>query len=125
MVELLIKNGCKVNLQDNKGLTALHCSTDKGDAEMVELLCTNKCNLDIQDKQKRTAAHLYSEKGKLKLLEVLCLYKADLSIRNNYGQTPLIACTKTNEGEVKTAYKKVFNPTSIDVIRLLVATGAD
>jgi ankyrin repeat protein len=50
LVELLLRNGAVVNLQDSDGLTALMYAVENGSLNIVKLLLTQpECDVDIVD----------------------------------------------------------------------------
>ena len=55
IVELLIKAGANIDLQDSRGRTALYIASLIGHTGIVELLIKAGANIDLQDSRGRTA----------------------------------------------------------------------
>lgn len=54
VVQILLKAGCDLDVQDDGDQTALHRATVVGNTEVIAALIQEGCALDRQDKVKRT-----------------------------------------------------------------------
>ena len=54
-IELLLKTGADINIQDKNGWTALMVAIYRGKKEIVELLIKRKADLEIQNQMDETA----------------------------------------------------------------------
>ncbi|CAF0777396.1 unnamed protein product [Adineta steineri] len=69
LVELLIRNGAGVNLQDSEGLTALMYAVEHGSLNIVKLLLIQpECNIDIVDNNGQTAITIATNKNRKNIL---------------------------------------------------------
>ena len=64
-VRLLLKNGAKVNLHENKGgeFTALHYAVKSKKTELVKLLLSSNADTTLKDKSGLTAQDLAQKQG--------------------------------------------------------------
>ena len=70
-VQELIRAGAALDLQNNKGITALIEAANKNNLEMVQELIRAGATLDMQDKQGRTALQLAQKWGYTKISTLL------------------------------------------------------
>jgi len=71
IVKKLLKNGGNVNVQNNKGHTALMIASQFGHTEIVELLLDYGGNVNLQDKKDLTALIVASRFGHTEIVELL------------------------------------------------------
>lgn len=81
IVHLLLSNGCRVNLQNNKKLTPLHIAAERGHTKIVELL------LDY---------HINSRYFKYVSLDE----EIDMNLQDDKGHTALIQSIKSNNLDI-------------------------
>lgn len=111
IVNSLIYNGANVNIQDNKGDTALIKASKVGLIYTVESL-SKFSDLNIQDNKGNTALMIALENGKVAVAEMLIKAGANPNIANQLGETPIMmAASLGKEGA--------------GLVKLLVAKGAD
>lgn len=60
VVQLLVRSGADLNLQDNEGNTPLHLASLNAKIEIVTWLLTKKTNLFVENKQEKTPAEVAS-----------------------------------------------------------------
>lgn len=82
IINILVKNGCDVNAQDQDGKTPLHYASELGQDDTLEILLNNKANPDIQEKlMGKTPLHEAIENGQFNSVQILCdLGSADVHI---------------------------------------------
>ncbi|KAF4975350.1 hypothetical protein FZEAL_7848 [Fusarium zealandicum] len=90
MVQLLLQNGCNVNIQTFRGQTALHLAAEIGDCDIAaSLLSRPDILLDIADDYGATPASVAAYQGEVGVMRLLSAAGADLEARNNENRTPL------------------------------------
>jgi ankyrin repeat protein len=88
-LELLIKAGAKVDIQDQYGGTAAMRAAWGGHTQALELLVNAGAKVNIQDQYGATAAMWAAAKGHTKGLELLIKAGADINMKNKNGNTAL------------------------------------
>lgn len=88
MVQLLLKCGAKLLLEDPSGEMCDYAS--KGDSDNMLLLLNNGVDPNAKDYDSRSALHLAAAEGKDKIVELLLQFKADVNIKDRWGGTPLL-----------------------------------
>lgn len=106
IVDLLIKEGAKVNLRDRRGLTALMWAARRGDSLIVKHLIESKANINLQDLHGYTALMLAVMFDKGAAAQELIDGGADLAVRNKSEQTALDLAVKFGKGDMV----KVISP---------------
>ena len=90
IVEMLIKAGSDVNVQDSDGITALMLSVNKGYKGIVEVLIQAGANVNAKDKLRNTALMAAVEECHHKeLIEMLIAAGTDVNVQNSNGVTAL------------------------------------
>uniref|UniRef100_A0A4X1VE82 Ankyrin repeat domain 6 n=1 Tax=Sus scrofa TaxID=9823 RepID=A0A4X1VE82_PIG len=100
VVQILLKAGCDLDVQDDGDQTALHRATVVGNTEVIAALIQEGCALDRQDKAGDTALHIAAALNHKKVVKILLEAGADGTIVNNAGQTPLETARYHNNPEV-------------------------
>ncbi|XP_068921247.1 ankyrin repeat domain-containing protein 6 isoform X6 [Petaurus breviceps papuanus] len=100
VVQILLKAGCDLDVQDDGDQTALHRATVVGNTEVIAALIQEGCALDRQDKAGDTALHIAAALNHKKVAKILLEAGADGTIVNNAGQTPLETARHHNNPEV-------------------------
>ncbi|XP_074253804.1 ankyrin repeat domain-containing protein 6 isoform X6 [Saimiri boliviensis] len=100
VVQILLKAGCDLDVQDDGDQTALHRATVVGNTEIISALIHEGCALDRQDKAGDTALHVAAALNHKKVAKILLEAGADTTIVNNAGQTPLETARYHNNPEV-------------------------
>lgn len=88
VVEYLIRNGARVDIQDDGGLVPLHNACSFGHVEVVTTLLQQGANPSARDNWNFTPLHEAASKGKVDVCIVLLQYGADPYIRNSDGKIP-------------------------------------
>ncbi|XP_066466196.1 ankyrin repeat domain-containing protein 6 [Tiliqua scincoides] len=102
VVQVLLKAGCDVDLQDDGDQTALHRATVVGNTDVVSALIREGCALDRQDKDGNTALHEASWHGFSQSAKLLVKAGANVLARNKAGNTPLhLACQNSHSQSVR------------------------
>ncbi|XP_045399980.1 ankyrin repeat domain-containing protein 6 isoform X5 [Lemur catta] len=97
VVQILLKAGCDLDVQDDGDQTALHRATVVGNTEIIAALIQEGCALDRQDKDGNTALHEASWHGFSQSVKLLVKAGANVLARNKAGNTALhLACQNSH-----------------------------
>ncbi|XP_035152231.1 ankyrin repeat domain-containing protein 6 isoform X9 [Callithrix jacchus] len=97
VVQILLKAGCDLDVQDDGDQTALHRATVVGNTEIISALIREGCALDRQDKDGNTALHEASWHGFSQSAKLLVKAGANVLARNKAGNTALhLACQNSH-----------------------------
>ncbi|XP_050805224.1 ankyrin repeat domain-containing protein 6 isoform X3 [Gopherus flavomarginatus] len=143
VVQILLKAGCDLDIQDDGDQTALHRATVVGNTDVIATLIQEGCALDRQDKDGNTALHEACWHGFSQSAKLLVKAGANVLARNKAGNTPLhLACQnshsqstrvlllggsrpdlKNNAGDTALHVAAALNHKK--VVKLLLEAGAD
>lgn len=111
LVQALIKAGADVNVQDEKGNTALRYAAGAGNYESVRILLESGADVNAKNSEGRTALMSAATfKFNLAMVQLLLDFKADVNAQNDDGYTALMQAA--DWGNTK-------------VVKLLLDAGAD
>ncbi|XP_032265175.1 ankyrin repeat domain-containing protein 6 isoform X4 [Phoca vitulina] len=110
VVQILLKAGCDLDVQDDGDQTALHRATVVGNTDVIAALIQEGCALDRQDKDGNTALHEASWHGFSQSAKLLVKAGANVLAKNKAGDTALHVAAALN-------HKKV--------VKILLEAGAD
>ncbi|KAM5286777.1 ankyrin repeat domain-containing protein 6 isoform 6-T11 [Hipposideros larvatus] len=97
VVQILLKAGCDLDVQDDGDQTALHRATVVGNTEIIAALIQEGCALDRQDKDGNTALHEASWHGFSQSVKLLVKAGANVLAKNKAGNTALhLACQNSH-----------------------------
>nr|KAF6503859.1 ankyrin repeat domain 6 [Rousettus aegyptiacus] len=97
VVQILLKAGCDLDVQDDGDQTALHRATVVGNTEVIAALIQEGCALDRQDKDGNTALHEASWHGFSQSVKLLVKAGANVLAKNKAGNTALhLACQNSH-----------------------------
>uniref|UniRef100_A0A5F8HJA9 Ankyrin repeat domain-containing protein 6 n=1 Tax=Monodelphis domestica TaxID=13616 RepID=A0A5F8HJA9_MONDO len=97
VVQILLKAGCDLDVQDDGDQTALHRASVVGNTEVIAALIQEGCALDRQDKDGNTALHEASWHGFSQSAKLLVKAGANVLARNKAGNTALhLACQNSH-----------------------------
>ncbi|XP_051013199.1 ankyrin repeat domain-containing protein 6 [Acomys russatus] len=97
VVQILLKAGCDLDVQDDGDQTALHRATVVGNTEIITALIREGCALDRQDKDGNTALHEAAWHGFSQSAKLLVKAGANVLARNKAGNTALhLACQNSH-----------------------------
>ncbi|XP_032131149.1 ankyrin repeat domain-containing protein 6 isoform X6 [Sapajus apella] len=96
VVQILLKAGCDLDVQDDGDQTALHRATVVGNTEIISALIHEGCALDRQDKAGNTALHLACQNSHSQSTRVLLLAGSRADLKNNAGDTCLHVAARYN-----------------------------
>uniref|UniRef100_A0A8C0N4Z2 Ankyrin repeat domain 6 n=1 Tax=Canis lupus familiaris TaxID=9615 RepID=A0A8C0N4Z2_CANLF len=96
VVQILLKAGCDLDVQDDGDQTALHRATVVGNTEVIAALIQEGCALDRQDKAGNTALHLACQNSHSQSTRVLLLGGSRADLKNNAGDTCLHVAARYN-----------------------------
>ena len=109
IAELLIKKGCKLDLQDKYGVTALMYSIHYAKTDIAELLIKKGCKLDLQDIKDDTALMLSIRNNQIDIAKLLIKRGCNLNLQNKRDRyTALMLAIINNQ---------------IDIVNLLIVMG--
>ncbi|KAH0335580.1 ankyrin, partial [Aureobasidium melanogenum] len=111
-IKLFVSKGVKVNATDNDGISALHLATKRGDQAILQALVDAGAGIDIKSAAGQTLLHEAAIRGSVDVVRNVLEYGVDIEARNNDNMTFLAVACAEREG-------------SDDVVRLLLAAGAD
>ncbi|XP_077854676.1 ankyrin repeat domain-containing protein 6 isoform X10 [Macaca mulatta] len=100
VVQILLKAGCDLDVQDDGDQTALHRATVVGNTEIIAALIHEGCALDRQDKAGNTALHLACQNSHSQSTRVLLLAGSRADLKNNAGDTALHIAAALNHKKV-------------------------
>ncbi|XP_075058880.1 ankyrin repeat domain-containing protein 6 isoform X3 [Mixophyes fleayi] len=93
VVQILLKAGCDLDIQDDGHQTALHRAAVVGNSDILAVLIQEGCALDRQDKDGNTALHEAAWHGFSQSVKLLVKAGANVLAKNKAGNTPLhLAC---------------------------------
>uniref|UniRef100_A0A8C6S9S6 Ankyrin repeat domain 6b n=1 Tax=Neogobius melanostomus TaxID=47308 RepID=A0A8C6S9S6_9GOBI len=93
VVQVLLRAGCDLDIQDDGGQTALHRAAVQGNTQVISALLQESCALDRQDKDGNTALHEVSWHGFSQSVKLLVKAGANVHAKNKAGNTALhLAC---------------------------------
>ncbi|XP_054252420.1 ankyrin repeat domain-containing protein 6 isoform X3 [Indicator indicator] len=97
VVQVLLKAGCDLDIQDDGDQTALHRAAVVGNTDVIATLIQEGCALDRQDKDGNTALHEACWHGFSQSAKVLVKAGANVLAKNKAGNTPLhLACQNSH-----------------------------
>ncbi|XP_017732287.1 PREDICTED: ankyrin repeat domain-containing protein 6 isoform X4 [Rhinopithecus bieti] len=100
VVQILLKAGCDLDVQDDGDQTALHRATVVGNTEIITALIHEGCALDRQDKDGNTALHEASWHGFSQSAKLLVKAGANVLAKNKAGDTALHVAAALNHKKV-------------------------
>lgn len=109
-VKLCIKLGADVNINKDKGFTALMYAIKKGNKDIVEFLIKSGADVNAQDDSGKTALIYAVEYRQKELTEMLINSGADINIKMEGGATALTRAMASGNK---------------DLVELLIKSGAD
>ncbi|XP_041430695.1 death associated protein kinase 1 S homeolog isoform X2 [Xenopus laevis] len=89
ILELLIKRGAQIDVQDKAGSNAIYWASRHGHVETLKFLHQNNCSLDIKDKSGETALHVAARYGHVEVIQYLCSIGSHPDIQDKEEETPL------------------------------------
>lgn len=89
VIELMVRQHCDVDVQDENGVTALMKAVTKGNFEATQLLLTHDANMEIQSAYSETALVIAVANRQTELVELLVNHGADVNAPGSDGMTPL------------------------------------
>ncbi|XP_004404364.1 PREDICTED: ankyrin repeat domain-containing protein 6 isoform X4 [Odobenus rosmarus divergens] len=96
VVQILLKAGCDLDVQDDGDQTALHRASVVGNTDVIAALIQEGCALDRQDKAGNTALHLACQNSHSQSTRVLLLGGSRADLKNNAGDTCLHVAARYN-----------------------------
>ncbi|PKK33326.1 ankyrin repeat domain 6 [Columba livia] len=97
VVQVLLKAGCDLDIQDDGDQTALHRAAVVGNTDVIATLIQEGCALDRQDKDGNTALHEACWHGFSQSAKALVKAGANVLAKNKAGNTPLhLACQNSH-----------------------------
>ncbi|XP_046329508.2 ankyrin repeat, PH and SEC7 domain containing protein secG-like [Haliotis rufescens] len=111
MVKLLIQGGFDVNIQDDRGCTALWHAVDLSNYDMAKAIAmADGCDVNLADVTMLRPLHVAALHGNVRIASLLVRYGAIIDAVQLRGSSPLILAVKS---------------ACYDTVRLLLLNGAD
>jgi len=98
--EMLISEGCDVDIQNSIGNTALRFAAWFGHKEICEMILSKGCNIDIQNVYGNAALSSAAIKGCKEICEMILSKGANINMQNIWGHTALIRAAWKGHEEV-------------------------
>ena len=108
IVEILLKNGADINIQDVNGWTALIFASNHGHKDIVEILLKNGADVNKKIFNGETALMSASNKGYKEIVELLLKHGADINITNKFGYTALYYASLKKYKALIKEYKEII-----------------
>uniref|UniRef100_G1LJG8 Death-associated protein kinase 1 n=1 Tax=Ailuropoda melanoleuca TaxID=9646 RepID=G1LJG8_AILME len=89
ILQLLIKRGSRINVQDKGGSNAIYWASRHGHVDTLKFLNENKCPLDVKDKSGETALHVAARYGHADVVQLLCSFGSNPNFQDKEEETPL------------------------------------
>ncbi|KFO76716.1 Death-associated protein kinase 1, partial [Cuculus canorus] len=89
MLQLLLKRGSRIDVQDKAGSNAIYWASRHGHVETLKFLHDNKCPLDVKDKSGETALHVAARYGHVDVVQFLCSVGSNPNFQDKEEETPL------------------------------------
>ncbi|NXG62582.1 DAPK1 kinase, partial [Hemiprocne comata] len=89
MLQLLLKRGSRIDVQDKAGSNAIYWASRHGHVETLKFLSDNKCPLDVKDKSGETALHVAARYGHVDVVQFLCGIGSNPNFQDKEEETPL------------------------------------
>ncbi|NXT68387.1 DAPK1 kinase, partial [Chaetops frenatus] len=89
MLQLLLKRGSRIDVQDKAGSNAIYWASRHGHVETLKFLSDNECPLDIKDKSGETALHVAARYGHVDVVQFLCSIGSNPNFQDKEEETPL------------------------------------
>ncbi|PIO36826.1 hypothetical protein AB205_0120630 [Aquarana catesbeiana] len=92
MLELLIKRGAHIDVQDKAGSNALYWASRHGHVETLKFLHQKNCPLDVKDKSGETALHVAARYGHVEVIQYLCSIGSNPDIQDKGYYEASVGC---------------------------------
>ncbi|NXJ07747.1 DAPK1 kinase, partial [Odontophorus gujanensis] len=89
MLQLLLKRGSRIDVQDKHGTPPLLIAAGCGNIQMLQLLLKRGSRIDVQDKSGETALHVASRYGHVDVVQFLCSVGSNPNFQDKEEETPL------------------------------------
>ncbi|XP_021570152.1 death-associated protein kinase 1 isoform X4 [Carlito syrichta] len=89
ILQLLIKRGSRIDVQDKGGSNAIYWASRHGHVDTLKFLNENKCPLDVKDKSGETALHVAARYGHADVAQLLCSFGSNPNFQDKEEETPL------------------------------------
>ena len=109
IAELLIANGCDMDVRDQAGYTALYKCVVENSLAIAELLIMNGCDINACNED-ITALHNCVYEKNIAIAKLLIANGCDINARGDYGESTLDVCVDEN---------------NIAIAELLITNGCD
>lgn len=113
-IKQLIKKGRDINIQNEKGDTALIITSFNGETPIVELLLNNYAHVNTKNNKGETALILASTWGHTEIVRLLLARHANIHIKDNNGKTALMYAASRDY--IETANVLIDNGADIDIL---------
>lgn len=117
VVEILLKNGANVNVQDHRGETPFHSFAYSGDMRIAELFFNSKADFNVRNNEGELPLYNAVINRKVKVAQFLIDNGSDVNYINNEGLTLLhrLCCCSTNNIKImECLLKNSANPNIVE-----------
>lgn len=95
-----LAQGSDINMQNDRGLTALHEAAKEGNVEIAKLLIEKGAKINFVNPKGWTALHRAVNYGKIEIVKLLLNKNADFNLKTFDDMTPLSLAFKNNHPEI-------------------------
>ena len=100
VIELLIKSGANIDLQNEDGITALMWAADEGNLDIVDKLIIAGAKVDMRNKQGSTSLFFAACRGHGAIVERLLSQGADINVQGKGNDTALIYASDSGQYDI-------------------------
>jgi len=104
-IDVLLKNGAIINVENNKGMSPLMLAAKKGNRRVVDVLLENGAEINAKNKDGKTSLMFAADKGD-RAIDSLLSKNVAINAQDKNGWTALMYAAKTNKEVTMNSLKK-------------------